>query len=264
MGNYTITIRGVGPHHNGQHFDAEQVAAKAVDALKAAGHSIIGAEMTYGGVEVIEDGLFGGVQRQVRSLLKLTPLAWFIFAAAILAPLRALAQTAQWAADQVAGPVIVSEPTLAGQLLSWVAVAALSVVTLLMGLAGAAMARRAKDSKIWATVNSLWVLAQTVVAHVEKELRPKVQKALEDGKLTPEEGAQLKAEALRLFKEAAGKNLLDLQKLLGLTEGAVGTFISGLLERAVSSIKPAPTAPKPIDPSALVKAAAEKPTPPSP
>lgn len=131
------------------------------------------------------------------------------------------------------------QPTVAGQMLTWVAVAAMSLVTMLMALAGVAMARKSKDSKIWATVNSLWVLAQTVVAHVEKELRPKIQKALEDGKLTPEEGQALKNEALRLFKEAGGKSLLDLQKLLGLTEGAVGTFVSGLLERAVSAMKPA-------------------------
>jgi hypothetical protein len=156
---------------------------------------------------------------------------------------------AQWAND-VALPS--AQPTLAGTLLSWIAVAALSLVTILMGLAGVAMARRGKDSKIWATVNSLWVIAQTVVAHVERELRPKIQKALEDGKLSAEEGAFLKAEALRLFKEAAGSNLLGLQKLLGLTEGAVGTFISGLIERAVSAMKatsPTPGAPAIASPS---------------
>lgn len=164
----------------------------------------------------------------------------FVFLVVIalsLAPVLALAQVT---ASPGAAPAVATEPTLAGQLLGWVAVAALSVVTLLMGLAGAAMARRAKDSKIWGTVNSLWVLAQTVVAHVEKEIRPKVQKALEDGKLTPEEGVHLKAEALRLFREAGGKSLADLQALLGLNEGAVGTFVSGLLERALAASKPAP------------------------
>jgi len=151
-----------------------------------------------------------------------------------------------WAVVLVAQVAVAAEATggepsgtLPGMLISWLAVAALSLVTLLMGLAGAAMARRAKDSKVWTTVNSLWVVAQTVVAHVEREIRPSIQKSLADGKLSSEEAKALKAEAIKLFKEAAGKSLGDLQKLLGLTEGAIGTFVSGLLERALASTKPA-------------------------
>lgn len=173
--------------------------------------------------------------------LKILPILLLTIGLAVFAPALALAQGGE-------PPSAVSaEPSLAGTVLSWIAVVAGSVVTMLMSLAGVALARRSKDSRIWGTVNSLWVLMQAVVAHVEREIRPHVQKALADGKLSPEEARLLKDEALKLFKEAAGTNLLQLQKLLGLTEGALGTFVSGLLERALSTVKN-PKAPSPIVP----------------
>ena len=69
MGNWNISIRGVGSHRNGSKHDAEQMAAKLVDDLKAAGHNVISAEVTYGGVEVLEDGTYGGATGQKRALL---------------------------------------------------------------------------------------------------------------------------------------------------------------------------------------------------
>lgn len=49
MGNWTIVIHGTGCHHNAKHYDAEQLAAKFVAELKAQGHSIEGAALTFGG-----------------------------------------------------------------------------------------------------------------------------------------------------------------------------------------------------------------------
>jgi hypothetical protein len=49
MGNWHISIKGVGIHHNGRKDDAEQMAADFVDELKKAGHSVTHAEMTHGG-----------------------------------------------------------------------------------------------------------------------------------------------------------------------------------------------------------------------
>lgn len=55
MGNYNITIRGVGQHHNvsappaTRARDAEVMAAKFVAELQAAGHSITLAYVTTGG-----------------------------------------------------------------------------------------------------------------------------------------------------------------------------------------------------------------------
>jgi hypothetical protein len=56
LGNWNITIRGVGVHHNGSNADgspklpadANVMTADFVRALKAAGHSVIAASFTNG------------------------------------------------------------------------------------------------------------------------------------------------------------------------------------------------------------------------
>lgn len=50
MGNNAIIIRTVGCHHNGRaDIDAEQIAKRCVDELRAAGHSILSASVESGG-----------------------------------------------------------------------------------------------------------------------------------------------------------------------------------------------------------------------
>ena len=50
MGNNAIIIRTVGCHHNGlADIDAEQIAKRCVDELRAAGHSILSASVESGG-----------------------------------------------------------------------------------------------------------------------------------------------------------------------------------------------------------------------
>jgi hypothetical protein len=52
MGNWNISIRGVGCHHNKNlKEDANRMAVKFVRDLKAAGHTIESAEITHGGKE---------------------------------------------------------------------------------------------------------------------------------------------------------------------------------------------------------------------
>lgn len=53
MGNWNISIRGVGPHHNGIKDDVEQIASRLVAELRAAGHSIASASVTMGSEVVI-------------------------------------------------------------------------------------------------------------------------------------------------------------------------------------------------------------------
>lgn len=58
MGNWNITIRGVGVHHNLDkklEADANRMAAEFVEKLKEAGHSIVAASITHGGEEDITD-----------------------------------------------------------------------------------------------------------------------------------------------------------------------------------------------------------------
>lgn len=55
MGNWNISIRGVGAHHNKKlPQDANRMAAKFVADLKEAGHTVTGATFTYGGEDIIE------------------------------------------------------------------------------------------------------------------------------------------------------------------------------------------------------------------
>jgi hypothetical protein len=49
MGNWNLTIRGVGQHHNGQPRDVEKLAAGIVDHLRRNGHTIVNATVTIGG-----------------------------------------------------------------------------------------------------------------------------------------------------------------------------------------------------------------------
>lgn len=52
MGNWTITIHGIGCHHNEDlASDANCMAAQFTDKLKAAGHNIEHASFTHGGRE---------------------------------------------------------------------------------------------------------------------------------------------------------------------------------------------------------------------
>lgn len=60
MGNWNITVRGVGCHHNqGLPTDADRMAARFVKELKDAGHSIASATITHGAeTDVIEGGAY--------------------------------------------------------------------------------------------------------------------------------------------------------------------------------------------------------------
>lgn len=49
MGDWNITVRGVGSHHNTDNpADANVMTASFVRALKAAGHIVVSATFTYG------------------------------------------------------------------------------------------------------------------------------------------------------------------------------------------------------------------------
>lgn len=59
MGNWNINIQGIGSHHNeGNKADAQYLAARFVEQLKASGHTIEAASFTSGGKEdlLLENG----------------------------------------------------------------------------------------------------------------------------------------------------------------------------------------------------------------
>jgi len=54
MGNWNISIEGIGAHHNKDNpQDANRMAQAFVGALKRAGHNVTKASFTYGAVEIL-------------------------------------------------------------------------------------------------------------------------------------------------------------------------------------------------------------------
>jgi len=54
MGNWNISIRGVGAHHNENNpKDVDRIARRFVRELREAGHSILDAEITHGSAEAL-------------------------------------------------------------------------------------------------------------------------------------------------------------------------------------------------------------------
>lgn len=58
MGNWSISIEGVGPNNNSLPTDADAIAQNIVDALKNAGQNVTKASFTYGGSKelIIDNG----------------------------------------------------------------------------------------------------------------------------------------------------------------------------------------------------------------
>ena len=55
MGNWNISIEGIGSHHNqALETDANKMAAKFVQSLKNAGHTVTKASFTHGGADNLE------------------------------------------------------------------------------------------------------------------------------------------------------------------------------------------------------------------
>lgn len=137
-----------------------------------------------------------------------------------------------------------------------------AVFTALLSVITATLRAKAREGKYWALTSRVWSMAQGVVAHAEAELRPAIQKALADGQLTPEEGAQLKKAAVALLRDGAMAQIGDLEKSFGLTPGGVDTLLSGMIERAIIVMKPAvPATPAPVTPPVVPDAAPVSDTP---
>jgi hypothetical protein len=110
-------------------------------------------------------------------------------------------------------------------------------------------------------LSKLTAIVQHTVTEAEVSLRPLFSKSLEDGRLTPEEGAALKAAVLKQLKEQLAPELLALVKTeLG---DAFETVLGGLVEGAVAKLGTS-SAPAAATSAALALKAAElMPAPPS-
>ena len=78
-----------------------------------------------------------------------------------------------------------------------------------------------------------------IVQYVETNVRPAYARVAADGKLTPEEAEDLRAEALRLLKEALGQQGPELaEQLLGIAKPMFDAWLAALLEKAASKLPP--------------------------
>ncbi|CAM4465564.1 hypothetical protein [Corallococcus exiguus] len=97
---------------------------------------------------------------------------------------------------------------------------------------------QAGDSKLAQVGARVSMLAESTVRELEVTMRPKLEAAAADGVLTAEELAKIKTEALTQLKASLGEHgLKELQAVLGLTAGSIGTFLGGLIEAAVDRMK---------------------------
>lgn len=114
--------------------------------------------------------------------------------------------------------------TAIGALLAW-----------LLGLAVSFLKTKTESSKLAYVGLFLTEAARNVVAEVEATLVPAAKAALEDGKLTKEEGEKIKAQALELLKTKLPPALLLQAK--GSFGPLLDTILGGLLERANAELK---------------------------
>lgn len=113
-----------------------------------------------------------------------------------------------------------------------------ALLSLIGALASWALARLAShlrartDAARWSlAVAQLADVARAAVAEAEVSLRPQFARAMADGKLSPEEGAALKSEVLRIVRERlAPQTWATLEAWLG---SFVSWHLGGAVERAV-------------------------------
>lgn len=148
------------------------------------------------------------------------------FLAVLLFPLLSLAQDP--AGPKSAGEFVVS------MLPAFFALLSTLITALIVPALRGWLQEKAKTNALARVAVRIELKAEAVVAYLNAGMRAKFEEAAKDGKITAEEGAQLRDEALRLLKEFLGKEGLDsIAGVLGLGAGLVDTFLKGSIEKAV-------------------------------
>lgn len=176
-------------------------------------------------------------------LFLLVVVPFVVFAQDVPAP----APPAQgWFAQLWWGSIFPALITAVTALVTWLAKKAADYFKAKSEEAGASVAATLFNTNM----SKLLVLLDSLVADANVRLKPKLASFMADGKLSPEEGAQLKAELLAMVKEKAGPDLLKFIGSIG--GGVLDNVLSGLLEQSVARMKPTtPSAePDPVPPPA--------------
>lgn len=119
-----------------------------------------------------------------------------------------------------------------------------TVVTGVIAILGKALhswlTEKAKTSALAGVALRVDTIGESVVAHVNAGMKAKLEELSADGELSKDDVVALKAEGLKLFKEALGEQgLTSITGALGIGAGLVDTFLSGVLEKKVEEAKAA-------------------------
>ena len=146
------------------------------------------------------------------------------------------------AQDVVLGPAApVSTPgEFLHALLPALLTALATMVTAVVALLGRSLhnwlAEKSKTSALAGAALKVDAVAEAVVAHVNAGMRKKLEELSADNEISAEDAKALKAEGMRLLKEALGEQgLTSLTGALGLGASVVDTFLSGVLEKKVAA-----------------------------
>jgi hypothetical protein len=97
---------------------------------------------------------------------------------------------------------------------------------------------KTKNEQVQGALDIANDVTMTVVMALQQTMAGPLKAAASDGKLTDDEKTQLKRAAIDALKQAYGESgLKELQKILGLGEDALMSFLVAKLEAAVLNIK---------------------------
>lgn len=112
---------------------------------------------------------------------------------------------------------------------------ALALLTKWLREKAAAVNQTAGQARFTHAMDALWGVVANTVAELNVSMKSKLASYLADGKISPEEAADLKAAALEIIKTKLGPNLLGVVKSeLG---GVFETVVGGMIEKAVVATK---------------------------
>ena len=96
---------------------------------------------------------------------------------------------------------------------------------------------QANATKAQAVAAKALHFAEVVTSEIEATLRPMIQEFSRDGKISRDEADRLRSTALELLKSMLGKHgLEELRGVLGIAAPQLDVYLSGLIEKAVSSL----------------------------
>lgn len=157
------------------------------------------------------------------------------FAALLVAPV-ALAQAAEPVPD--AGGMTSTLLSFGITLLPYVLAGLAGVLVWALATWRSKLGAQAGESRLAQWGARLLLVAEGIVRDLEVTMKPELKAAAADGVLSPAELKRLKDEALKRLKESLGEHgMAELREVLQVSAGSLGLFLSGIIEKALDSMK---------------------------